>query len=259
MKEFVRPIASFLGKASLLVIGLCYVFPTEAAAQNTKEWPMNNLSGNWYYDTTNRRLQNNHRFNIGFRSSRVSFSNGKLVASSDNYPTGSQTAFGGGIRHNTAFNGNKIIARCRMVANGSTSGSSGGGSNSLQMQVKRSQASFWLEPSGRVSHEIDFFELKPNQVNVVNFIRWDNGRRRNIGLKDWGNLSSATNWGTYRCTKLNNGTRFRCQRGGNSITFNKLNTHNVGTRINIHNKPWRFDNVNIPGKVAKLECAWADR
>ncbi|CAA6679640.1 MULTISPECIES: hypothetical protein [unclassified Lentimonas] len=240
-----------------------FLLPKESSAQSNKDWPMDSLSGGWYYDTTSRNKQSNHLFNIGFKANKVSFSDGKLICKSDNLPSDDTIAYGGGVRHNTAFNGNRITARCRMVANGSTSGSSAGGSNSLKDQVKRSQASFWLEPSGtssnRKSHEIDFFELKPNQVIVANFIKWDSLSRTNIGIKDFGELSAATDWANYTCLSNSARTFFKVKRDSDYVRWTRLSDHNVGSVINIHNKPWRFDNVDIPGKVATLECAWVDR
>ncbi len=155
---------------------------------------------------------------------------------------------GGGIERPNTFNTGRMRARCRMR-----------GSNA---EIKRSQASFWLDVAGPNTVEIDVFEIKP-QGNYLNYITWANAQRvpQNqpaSATHRWGSHAQSRTWRNYACT-TGNRRNFRCTNGQASHNWTKQNISTVGNTVIVHNKPWRFgpNNSNIGfGKVGDLECDW---
>lgn len=224
------------------------------AAQAATTWNFNGspTQGGWTYDTSTRAKKNDTRFPVKFVSSKVSTANGFLKVKSGALKDSNTVAvLGGGIKKSNAFSSNDSSARCRVT-----------GSNAAR---KRSMASYWLHPNGANSHEVDMFELRPNAVNVTNFISWKNGKNVQAEGDSVIKWTGATNtWHTYRLVAANisgGRTKFTVTRdGANARSYNSIAGRTIGDEIVVHNKPWRFTSGGLTeGAVGTLVCDWVKK
>lgn len=227
------------------------------AGAHAQTWNFNGspLQGGWEWDTTAPQPFNGQIGNVTFKNSSqyVSTKNGIITFKSGDRKNALMQ--GAGIERKNTFNTNKMEARCRMVA--VTKGNSAANNAKKKEEIRRSQASFWLDTAGPNTVELDAFEIKPGG-NVVNFIQWTNGNRNKLHSKSysWGTVESAQKWTKYSCS-TNNRSKFDCFKDGAKRSWTKLNGSTVGNTVVVHNKPWRISQSNLSnGKVASLQCSY---
>lgn len=241
------------GLLATFIVNVSLVLSVPSYAQTVWNFNGSPTQGGWNYDLSDRPKRSDTRFPVQFVSSKVSTVNGKLRAKSGQLKDSNTVAVrGGGIINSNGFSSNDIQARCRIIG--------------AAAKRKRSQASFWLEPNGPNSLEIDMFEIRPGNnshaggKNVLNFISWRNGQNNKSELETYTWSGGTNQWATYRVTANNARTNFNVTKNGSGYSYSKLAGHTIGNSINLHNKPWRFSSGNLSeGAVGTLECDWVKK